>query len=139
MNAEKNDLENRTEGLVSRRYFLEVIGGGAVGIAAAGSLVLSGEYLSPNVVKEPSTRFKAGSPENYPPGSVTLDTNKRYSSYARKKDTFTRSLPSARTSVVLQTGRRRKGLSRVRAMGASLTVKELKLRVRPRGHFPDIQ
>ena len=77
MNAEKNDLENRTEGLVSRRYFLEVIGGGAVGIAAAGSLVLSGEYLSPNVVKEPSTRFKAGSPENYPPGSVTLDNKQK--------------------------------------------------------------
>jgi cytochrome b6-f complex iron-sulfur subunit len=57
----------------SRRHFFELIGIGAIGVTAAGSIVLSGEYLSPNVVKEPPTRFKAGPPENYPPGSVTLN------------------------------------------------------------------
>ena len=56
----------------SRRHFLELIGIGAIGVTAAGSLVLSGEYLSPNVVKEPPTRFRIGPPEYYPPGSVTL-------------------------------------------------------------------
>jgi cytochrome b6-f complex iron-sulfur subunit len=60
------------EGLLSRRYFLEVLGAGAVGIAAVGSIVLSAEYLSPNVVKEPPVRFRAGTPESFPPGSVTL-------------------------------------------------------------------
>ena len=71
-NEEKKDEPDKS-GLFSRRYFLEMIGAGAVGIAAAGSVVLSGTYLSPNVVKEPSMRFKAGMPENYSPGSVTLD------------------------------------------------------------------
>ncbi len=56
----------------SRRHFLELIGLGAIGVTAVGSMVLSGEYLSPNVVKEPPTRFKIGPPEDYPPGSVTL-------------------------------------------------------------------
>jgi cytochrome b6-f complex iron-sulfur subunit len=65
------------EGLLSRRYFLEVVGAGAIGIAAAGSLLLTGTYLSPNVVKEPPTRFKAGRPEDYPPGSVTLDKEQK--------------------------------------------------------------
>ena len=57
----------------SRRHFLELIGLGAIGVTAAGSIVLSGEYLSPNVVKEAPMRFKIGAPETYPPGSVTLD------------------------------------------------------------------
>jgi cytochrome b6-f complex iron-sulfur subunit len=57
----------------SRRHFLELIGIGAIGVTAAGGMVLSGEYLSPNVVKEPPTRFKIGPPEYYPPGSVTLN------------------------------------------------------------------
>lgn len=64
-------------GLLSRRYFLEVVGAGAVGLAAVGSLVLTATYLSPNVVKEPPTRFKAGSVENFPPGSVTLDKEQK--------------------------------------------------------------
>ena len=59
-------------GLMSRRYFLEALGAGAIGIAAVGSIILSAEYLSPNVVKEPPTKFRAGRPEEYPPGSVTL-------------------------------------------------------------------
>lgn len=67
----------RKEGLMSRRYFLEAVGAGAIGIAAVGGIVLSGTYLAPNVVKEPPTRFKAGSPENYPPGSVTLDKEQK--------------------------------------------------------------
>src|SRR5512143_1687110 len=57
----------------TRRHFLETIGFGAIGIAAVGSVVLSGEYLSPNVVREPPTRFTAGSPEDFSPGSVTFD------------------------------------------------------------------
>ena len=65
------------EGMLSRRYFLEVIGAGAIGIAAAGSAVLTGAYLSPNVVKEPPTRFKAGRPEDFPPGSVSLDKDQK--------------------------------------------------------------
>ena len=69
---EKQEQE-KGRGLLSRRYFLEVLGASAIGVAAVGSIVLTGTYLSPNVVKEPPTRFKAGSPENYSPGSVTLE------------------------------------------------------------------
>jgi cytochrome b6-f complex iron-sulfur subunit len=61
----------------SRRYFLELVGIGAIGVTTVGSMVLSGEYLSPNVVKEPPTRFKIGSPENFPPGSVTLNKEQK--------------------------------------------------------------
>ncbi len=65
------------EGLMNRRFFLEMVGAGALGIAAIGSIVLSAEYLSPNVVKEPPTTFKAGRPDDYPPGSVTLDKEQK--------------------------------------------------------------
>lgn len=61
----------------TRRHFLEMVGMGAVGIAAAGGIVLSAEYLTPNVVREPPARFKAGRPEEYPPGSVTLDKEQK--------------------------------------------------------------
>ncbi|HXX63114.1 MAG TPA: Rieske (2Fe-2S) protein [Bacteroidota bacterium] len=61
----------------TRRHFLELLGIGAIGVVVVGSGVLSAEYLSPNVVKEPPTRFKAGMPESYPPGSVTLDKEQR--------------------------------------------------------------
>ena len=77
MIEEEKNLKEDKQGLLSRRYFLEVVGASAIGIAAAGSVVLSGEYLSPNVVKEPPTKFKAGLPENYPPGSVTLDKEQK--------------------------------------------------------------
>jgi cytochrome b6-f complex iron-sulfur subunit len=57
---------------MSRRYFLEILGLGSIGIVTVGSAVLSASYLSPNVVKEPPTRFKIGTPANFSPGSVTL-------------------------------------------------------------------
>lgn len=57
---------------MSRRYFLEMLGLGSIGIVTVGSAVLSASYLSPNVVKEPPTRFKIGAPANFSPGSVTL-------------------------------------------------------------------
>ena len=80
MEATKKQLEKEVQDpspSFSRRHFLEMVGVGAVGIAAAGGLVLSAEYLSPNVVKEPPTIFKAGRPEEYAPGSVTLDKEQK--------------------------------------------------------------
>jgi cytochrome b6-f complex iron-sulfur subunit len=61
----------------SRRHFLELIGMGAIGVTTLGSMLLSAEYLSPNVVKEPPMRFKIGPPEYYPPGSVTLNKEQK--------------------------------------------------------------
>ena len=71
------EKEKDNKGLLSRRYFLELVAGTAIGVAAVGSLVLSGEYLSPNALREPPTKFKAGKPENYEPGSVTLDKDQK--------------------------------------------------------------
>jgi cytochrome b6-f complex iron-sulfur subunit len=73
--VEKNEKPN--ENLLTRRYFLEAISFGAIGITTVGSLVLTGEYLSPNVVREPPTKFNAGPPENFPPGSVTLNKEQK--------------------------------------------------------------
>ena len=69
--------EEKNDSLISRRYFLESVGFGAIGIAAIGSAVLTGEYLAPNVVKEPPMKFKAGRPEEFSPGSVTLNKEQK--------------------------------------------------------------
>ncbi len=74
---DKKNEEKNKEGLISRRFFFESIGLGAIGIAAIGSIALTGEYLSPNVVQEPPMKFKAGKPEDFPPGSVTLDVDQK--------------------------------------------------------------
>lgn len=71
------DEEQNKEVKLSRRYFLELIGGGAIGIAVTGSVVLTAQFLSPNVLLEPSLKFKAGSVENYPPDSVTLNKEQK--------------------------------------------------------------
>ena len=71
MDKEKN-AEGNKEKTISRRYFLEMLGLGSIGIVSIGSMALSASYLSPNVVKEPPTKFKLGMPSNFSPGSVTL-------------------------------------------------------------------
>ncbi|MDP1677540.1 MAG: Rieske (2Fe-2S) protein [Bacteroidota bacterium] len=74
---EKLDAENQSDNLITRRYFLESISGGAIFIATAGGVVLTGQFLSPNVLREPSLRFKAGLVENYPPDSITLNKEQK--------------------------------------------------------------
>ncbi len=74
----EQEKEKKPEGgKMTRRYFFESIGFGAVGLAAIGSIVLTGEYLSPNAVREPPTRFSAGKPDDFQPGSVTLDVQQK--------------------------------------------------------------
>ena len=58
-----------------RRAFFTKIGLGSLGIAAAGTIVFSYEYLSPNVLYEPSAIVNAGKPENFALNSVTMDVN----------------------------------------------------------------
>jgi cytochrome b6-f complex iron-sulfur subunit len=69
--------EKPNESLLTRRYFLESVTLGALGLTAIGSLILTGEYLSPNVVREPPMKFNAGLPEDFPPGSVTLNKEQK--------------------------------------------------------------
>jgi cytochrome b6-f complex iron-sulfur subunit len=77
MSEDKKEGHEAKSGPVTRRYFLEILGAGAIGLSAVGGIILTGKYLSPNVVKEPPVKFKAGSPEDYPPGSVTLDKEQK--------------------------------------------------------------
>jgi cytochrome b6-f complex iron-sulfur subunit len=58
-------------GDVSRRDFLNEIAFSALGVAGVGSAVVTYRFLSPNVLFEPPTKFRAGSPDLYPLNSVT--------------------------------------------------------------------
>jgi len=58
-------------GEMPRRDFFNQIGAGALGIAGLGAAVVTYRYLSPNVLFEPPTTFRAGNPDLYPVNSVT--------------------------------------------------------------------
>jgi len=58
---------------MSRRNFFIKMGVESVAIAALGTTVFGYQYLSPNVLYEPSPIVDAGKPDHYPPDSVTLD------------------------------------------------------------------
>src|SRR3974390_3783829 len=58
---------------MSRRQFFVKIGAGSIALAALGTAAFSYEYLSPNVLYEPSPVVDAGKPDRYAPDSVTLD------------------------------------------------------------------
>src|SRR5271167_4834684 len=58
---------------MSRRRFFVKMGVGSVAVAALGTTVFGYQYLSPNVLYEPSPIVDAGKPDHYPPDSVTLD------------------------------------------------------------------
>ena len=57
---------------VTRRDFLNELTLGALGIAGLGSVVVTYQFFSPNVLFEPPTTFRAGSPDLYPVHSVTF-------------------------------------------------------------------
>jgi len=65
-------MPKQPNGEVSRRDFLNEIAFSALGVAGVGSAVVTYRYLSPNVLFEPPTKFRAGSPELYPVNSVTF-------------------------------------------------------------------
>jgi cytochrome b6-f complex iron-sulfur subunit len=56
----------------TRREFLNDIAASALGIAGLGSMVVTYQYFSPNVLFEPPTTFRAGNPDLYPMNSVTF-------------------------------------------------------------------
>jgi cytochrome b6-f complex iron-sulfur subunit len=57
---------------ITRRDFLNEITMGALGIAGLGSVAVTYQFFSPNVLFEPSTTFRAGNPDLYPMHSVTF-------------------------------------------------------------------
>src|SRR5208283_5275180 len=58
-----------------RRAFFVKMGLGSLSIAAARTAAFSYQFLSPNVLYEPSPIVNVGKPENYAVDSVTLDAN----------------------------------------------------------------
>lgn len=64
--------EPGTKLVTTRREFLNEAAAAALGIAAVGSMIVTYGYLSPNVLFEPPTTFRAGSPDLYAPNSVTF-------------------------------------------------------------------
>lgn len=56
---------------VTRRDFFNEIAAAALGIAGLGAMTVTYKYLSPNALFEPSTTFRAGSPDLYPVNTVT--------------------------------------------------------------------
>jgi len=65
-------------GLPSRRNFVELtLGWLAATFAVAASSVAAVKFLTPNVLYEPSLRFKAGRPADYADGSVTFLEDER--------------------------------------------------------------
>ena len=65
--------ENNKEPECTRRESFVKLGLGSLGIAGAGAAVFGTEFLSPNVLYEPSPITNAGKPEQYPSGSVSAD------------------------------------------------------------------
>ncbi|MGH9523439.1 MAG: ubiquinol-cytochrome c reductase iron-sulfur subunit [Terriglobales bacterium] len=58
---------------LDRRQFFVKVGMASVAVAAAGTAAFGYQFLSPNVLYEPSPVVNAGKPDQYPPDSVTLD------------------------------------------------------------------
>ena len=63
------NAESKTH--LNRRDFFNQIAGCALAVAGLGAAVVTVEYSSPNVLFEPPTTFRAGSPDDYPVDSVT--------------------------------------------------------------------
>ena len=61
----------------SRRDFLTRTGVGACAVTAAGSLVVTLDFLKPKVLFEPPTVFHAGSAMDYPDGTVRFNREQR--------------------------------------------------------------
>ena len=70
--AEKENQENQDGGLNRRQFFVR-LGLGSLAVAGAGTAVFAYQFLSPNVLYEPSPIVNAGKPAGYPPDSITLD------------------------------------------------------------------
>ncbi len=62
---------NEIGGEMERRDFLNGIAAAALGTTVVGAGVVTVEYLSPNVLFEPPTSFRIGTPDDYPVDSVT--------------------------------------------------------------------
>jgi cytochrome b6-f complex iron-sulfur subunit len=71
------DLAGIEEKGSSRRDFFSRVGLAACAVATVGSGIVTLDYLKPKVLFEPPTRFRAGSPLDYPEGVVRFNKEQR--------------------------------------------------------------
>lgn len=71
-----DELEPGAPG-TDRRDFLARLGVGACAVAAAGAGLVTLDFLEPKVLFEPPTAFRAGSPLDYPEGTVRLNKEQK--------------------------------------------------------------
>jgi cytochrome b6-f complex iron-sulfur subunit len=88
MRKKKESEKNEDEKLVTRREFLNALGTGALVVGGLGAAGASWDYLSPNVLFEPPLKFKVGKPEDYSPGSVTLDAKRKIFIVRKEQGSF---------------------------------------------------
>lgn len=69
----KDNLQVPANDAVDRRQFFVKMGLGSLSIAAAGTAAFGYQFLSPNILYEPSPVVNMGRPDGYPLSSVTLD------------------------------------------------------------------
>ncbi len=78
MAEEKNDRIQAEAGpTLDRREMFVRLGLGSLGVAAVGTTAFAYQFLSPNVLFEPSPVVNMGRPESYGQDSVTLDVDTR--------------------------------------------------------------
>jgi cytochrome b6-f complex iron-sulfur subunit len=70
MSDQPDDTRESPADTTTRRDFLGQVGVGACAIAAMGSGIVTLDYMKPKVLFEPPTSFRAGSPVDYPEGTV---------------------------------------------------------------------
>jgi cytochrome b6-f complex iron-sulfur subunit len=70
-------VQTEVTATIDRREFFLRMGLGSMAIAAAGTAAFAYQFLSPNVLYEPSPVVNMGKPESYQLDSVTLDVDAR--------------------------------------------------------------
>jgi len=73
----KGRIQTSANPAVGRRDFFVKMGLGSLGLAAVGTAAFGYQFLSPNVLYEPSPVVNMGKPDSYPLDSVTLDLDAR--------------------------------------------------------------
>ncbi len=77
MRDERDEAERSLPESTDRRDFLTRVGVGACAAAALGSGLVVLDFLKPKVLFEPPTTFHAGSPADYPEGTVRFNREQR--------------------------------------------------------------
>lgn len=73
MTDENKKIEKQDGDEINRRQFFVKVGVASIAVGALGTAAFGYQFLSPNVLYEPSPVVNAGKPDRYPDNSVTLD------------------------------------------------------------------